>query len=161
VNNFYYSVCRSMNQWLNGTNNISVGTDERVILNAYPGHISLDRDTIAVQYYDQNYDDFVGRRVGSTSGRSSNVWMQIDCYSPPNNEGEPRQGANRKLADRVMDAFKGTQRIPVLSYGTAGTAIEGYAYVRQNSCMPMPVEEMEGWSRTKLDFRITAVDTDT
>lgn len=161
MNDFYYSVTRSINQYLNGTANLSIGTGEQLVLNWHPGHVLLNKDTVAVHYYDQTYDEYIGRAVGTTTGRSANIWMQIDVWSPPNENDEPRQGANRQLADRVAQVFKGTHRIPVLSYGTAGTAVEGYAFVKQNSCTPMPVEEMEGWSRNRLDFSISAIDTDT
>ncbi len=160
MNDFSYSVTRSFNEYINGTVNLAIGTGEQLILNARPGHMKLDRDTIAVQFYDQTFTDFVGRQVGTSKGRRSDLWCQVDVYAPPNNEGEPRQGACRKLKDRFEETFKDTVRFPVKSYGTAGTAIERYGYIRQESASPMDVEEMEGWSRYRLDYRIHCIDTE-
>ena len=160
MNDFSYSVIRSFNEYINGSANLSIGTGEQLILNARPGHMKLDRDTISVQFYDQTYTDYTGRGVGTTTGRRSDLWCQVDCWTPPNNESEPREGACRKLADKVSQTFKDTVRFPVKSYGTAGTAIERYGYIRQESASPMDVEEMEGWSRWRLSYRLHAIDTE-
>ncbi len=160
MDDFSYSTIRSFNEYVNNSDNLSIGTGEQLILNAKPGHMKLDRDTISVMFYDQTYTDFTGRGVGTTTGRRSDLWCQVDCLTPPNNEGEPREGACRKLKDKFETTWKATVRFPVKSYGTAGTQVERYGYIRQESASPEDAEEMEGWSRWRLDYHIHAIDTD-
>ena len=158
MNDFTYSAIRSFNQYLN--TNLSVGTDEQLILT--PSRFTdLDKDTVRVEFYDQTYSDSLGRFVGTSQGRNSKLYIQIDCLSPPNAEGEERSGANRKLKDRVEEVFKDTIRIPILSYGTAGTQVERNGFIRQDGAMPIPDEgNMPGWTRWKLNYRMEVVDTE-
>ena len=160
MNDFSYSIVRSFNQYMNGTDNLTIGADEQLILKKSP-HTKMDRDTVTVEFYDEIFKDYLGRQTGSSQGRRADLWCQIDCWSPPNSSGEPRQGANRKLKDKVEQVWKDTARFPVVSYGTAGTQAEVYAYIRQESASTIPVEEMAGWSRWKLNFKIWAIDTET
>ena len=160
MNDFTYSLIRSFNQYINGSNHLAMGTDEQLILNPKPGHKDLDRDTISVEFYDSLSEDYFGRSVGTTTGRKVNLWCQVDVLSPPNNSGEPRAGACRKLKDKYEQVWKSTLRFPVLLWdGTGGTAIERYAYIRQLSAAPRPMDDMEGWSGWRLDYKLWCIDT--
>jgi len=166
LNDFTYSVVRSFNQYANanlGTDVLTVGGSAgTVILNAYPGHYTLDRDTVTFQVYDERITEIGGGRwAGDSQGRLKEMWIQADVWSPPNTQGEPRQGANRKFKDKVEEAFKDRVRINLLQWdGTGGTTVAGGMYVRQLSSSPMPTDDMEGWSRWKLEYLVRAVDHD-
>lgn len=160
MNDFSYSIVRSFNQYMNGSDNLAIGADEQLILTKSP-HTKMDRDTVTVEFYDEVPKDYLGRRVGSTTGRHVDLWCQIDCWSPPNSSGEPRAGANRKLKDKVEQVWKDTPRFPVISYGTAGTQVEVYAYIRQEGASTVPVEDMVGWTRWRLNYHMWAIDTET
>ncbi len=166
MNDFSYSAIRSFNQYMNanlGTDVLSVsGTVGTLILNAYPGQVKLQNDTVTCYFYDETFDEIGGGRMASgTKARIANMWAQVDVWSPPNNSGEPRQGANRKFKDRVEEALKDKVRIDLIRWdGTGGTTVNGGMYVRQRSASWMPDEEMDGWSRWRLDYELRAVDYD-
>jgi hypothetical protein len=160
MNDFTYSAIRSFNQYLNA--NLSLGTDQQLVLNAYPGQVKLDKDTVSVNFYDFRVREIGGgRQVSGSRGRFGEMWCQIDVFSPPNSQGEPRQGANRKLVDDVAEVFKGKTNINLLSWdGTGGTSVAGGMHIRQTGATPMVEEGMEGWSRWRMDYYIRAVDTE-
>lgn len=160
MDNFTYSVVRSFNQYMNA--NFSPGTDEQLILNPYPSQKELTKDTVSVHFYDEVITEVGGGRyVGSSQGRFGDFYCQIDCWCPPNVAGEPRNGANRQLKDKVEKVLKPQVRINLLAWdGTQGTTVAGGMYVRQTAARWNPVEEMDGWTRWSLDYRIRAVDTD-
>lgn len=161
MDDFTYSIIRSFNQYVNNPSNFGTAIGEQLILNADPGHVDLDRDTVSIYFYDEVFRDYRGRSVGTAQGREVELYFQADVFSPPNNAGEPRQGACRKLKDKFEEIWKGNCRFPVLSWdGTGGTQVERYAYIRQQSAAPMPSEDMDGWSRWRLDYRITCIDTE-
>ena len=160
MDNFTYSTIRSFNEYINNSDNFTVGTGEQLILNARPGHMKLDKDTVSVYFYDQRMTDYHGRTVGTTTGRKVDLWCQIDVWSPPDNQGEAREGACRQLKDRFEQVWKADVRFPVKSYGTVGTAIERYGYIRQESASPMDVPDMDGWSRWRLHYQMWCIDTD-
>lgn len=159
MNNFTYSVVRSFNAYINA--NLGTAADEQLILNPYPGKIPLDRDTVCVQFPVETIREFGGRYGSGQGAREGNFIVQIDCYSPPNSAAEPRQGANRKLKDKVEQVFKTRCRIDLLEFdGTNGTTLEGGMYVRQTEAQNMFDPEMPGWSRWRLGYRLRAIDND-
>jgi hypothetical protein len=123
----------------------------------------MDDDCVTVQFYDQRYQEFHGRQVGGSQGRLADLWVQIDCWSPPNAQGESREGANRQLKDEVETVFKSKVRIPLISYGsggTSGTSEVGGLYVREESAQPMDDPDMKAWSRWALTYRLKARETE-
>jgi hypothetical protein len=158
VNDFTYSAIRSFNQHLNTT--LGTATDRQLVLNAYPGKVTLDKDTVSVHFYDERFSEIGGGRwAGGSRGRFGELWCQIDVLSPPNTAGEPRAGANRQLKDDVEECFKAKARINLLQWdGTGGTTVAGGMYVRELGATWIPDEEMEGWCNWKLDYYIRAVD---
>jgi len=159
MDDFSYSLVRSFNQFLNA--NLSMGTDEQLVFKRSP-KTDLDKDTVFVEFYDNRIDGIGGgRQVGGSRGRWSNDWAQIDVYSPPNTQGESREGAHRQLVDRVAQVFKGSMMVPLIQYGTAGTQEVRRIRVRQESGKRSdPGPEMEGWTRTTMSYRLRTVDTD-
>jgi hypothetical protein len=158
MNDFTYSVIRSFNQYLN--TNLGTAADQQLVLNAYPGHLLLDKDTVAVHFYNERIAEIGGGRwAGGSRGRIGEFWCQIDVWSPPNAQGEPRQGANRKLKDDVEQVFKNKVRIDLLQWdGTGGTQVAGGMLVRELSAQWLPGEGEDGWSRWALDYYVRAVD---
>ncbi len=166
MNDFTYSAIRSFNQYMNanlGTSVLAVsGTVGTLILNAYPGQMKLKNDTVTCYDYDMTFDEIGGGRMANgTKARIANISFQVDVWSPPNNNGEPRQGANRKFADRVEEALKDKVRINLIQWdGTGGTTVNGGMYVRQRSASPENDDNMDGWTRRRLDYELRAVDYD-
>jgi hypothetical protein len=162
MNDFTYSVVRSFNAYINGTYGTSAS--EQLLLNPYPGKINLNDkdDTICVQFPIETIREFGGRYGSGQGAREGNFIVQIDCYSAPNAAGEPRQGANRKLKDKVEQMFKPINRINLYEWdGTNGTTLEGGMFVRQTEAQNMFDPEMPGWSRWRLGYRLRAIDNDT
>lgn len=166
MNDFSYSLQRSFNQYTAsqlGTDIMTIsGTTGTVILNWYPGHSELDRDTVCCHFYNAVPMGIGGGRYAEgTKARKVDAFCQFDVFSPPNSQGEPRGGAHRKFADRVMEAFKDTVRINLLQWdGTGGTTVNGGMLVQQESVEYIPDEEKEGWLHTALGYRVSAVDYD-
>ena len=166
MQDFTYSLQRSFNQYANanlGSDILTIsGTTGTMILNWYPGHSQLDKDTICCHFYNEVPRGIGGGRWASgTKARRVDAWCQIDVWSPPNNQGEPRGGAHRKYQDRVQEAFKDTVRINLLQWdGTGGTTVNGGMLVQQVSAQQVPEEEKDGWLHTVLDYRVSAVDYD-
>ncbi len=159
MDDFSYSAIRSFNQFLNGS--LSLGTGEQLVLNPYPGHLNLEgSDTVSVHFYGMSIEEFGGGRwAGGSKGRKANLACQIDVWSPPNSSGEARNGANRKLKDKVEQVFKDRARINLLQWdGTGGTTVAGGMHVRQTDSAWMPVEEMEGWTRWRLEYKVWGID---
>lgn len=165
MNQFTYSVVRSFNQFMAsqlGTDTLAVsGSTGTLLLNAYPGNYDLVKDTVTCQFYNEVIQEVGGGRYASGSrSRFGEFNAQIDVWSPPNANGEPRQGANRQFKDCVEQALKSRVRINLIDYGTAGTSIVGGMMVRQTDAQSMPVDDMAGWSRWRLGYRIKALDSD-
>lgn len=160
---FTYSVIRSFNQYMAsnlGTDKLVVsGTLGTLLLNSHPANANLTNDTVTCYFYDEQIRETGGRMVG-TKGRIGDFWCQIDVFSPPNANGEPRQGINRQFKDRVEEALKPKVRVDLIEYGTAGTSVAGGMYVRQESASWQPQDDMDGWSRWRLQYKLSAVDTD-
>lgn len=166
MNNFTYSAIRSWNQYLNanlGTSVLAVsGSVGTLVLNAYPGQVKLSNDTVTAYVYDEVISEVgCGRMASGSKARDVTFHSQVDVWSPPNPQGEPRQGANRKFKDIVEESLKDKVRIDLLQWdGTGGTTINGGMYVRQESASWMPDDNMDGWSRWRLSYVLRAVDYD-
>ena len=161
MDDFSYSVIRSFNQYLN--TNYATASGEQLVLNPYPGQVNIKgSDTVSVHFYDRRITEIGGgRQVSGSEARFGEFWCKVDCWSPPNSAGEPRNGANRKLVDKVEKVLKPKVRINLLQWdGTGGTTVAGGMYVRQTGAAWLPVEEMDGYTRWQLDYKIRAVDTD-
>lgn len=163
MNDFSYSAIRSFNQYLNSQ--FTATATEQLVLNPYPGHVDLSssKDTVSVHFYDSTIEEIGGGRwAGGSRGRFVNLYCQIDVWSPPNSSGEARNGANRKLKDKVEDCLKDKTRIDLLSWdGTGGTTLAGGMYVRQQGASWIPTEGEDNYCRWSLDYRVRAVDHET
>lgn len=159
MDNFSYSLVRSFNQFFN--TNFSAGTDEQLILKR-DDKTEMNKDTAFVEHYDERLDPIGGgRQVSGSRGWFDVNWVQIDCYSPPNAQGQSRDGAHRKFVDKVNQVFTGSWMLPLVDYGTAGTTEMGRIRVRKESAARIPAgPEMEGWNRTTITYRLTAVNTE-
>lgn len=166
MNSFTYSVVRSFNQYMAGalgTANLTAsGSTASLVLNAYPPYKDMSGDTVTCYVFDEVIKEVGGGRMASgTKSRIGNFAFQVDVWSPPNANSEPRQGANRQFKDAVEQALKPKVRINLVDYsGTAGTSVAGGMFIRQEDARWMPDENLPGWSRWRLGYRLKAVDSD-